>query len=60
MDVADPVAARLDLWEERFVRREPEIRASIPEECALLVVGIPNPFPDAGARSRVAVWVEAK
>ena len=42
------------------VDREPEIRASIPDECALLVVGIPNPFPDAGARSRVAVWVEAK
>ncbi|HEU4394770.1 MAG TPA: tetratricopeptide repeat protein, partial [Planctomycetota bacterium] len=40
--------------------REPPIRESLPAECALLVVGIPNPFPDAGTRARVAIWVEAK
>ena len=40
--------------------REPEARVDIAPGTAVLLVALPNPFADAGPRTRVAVWVEAE
>jgi tetratricopeptide (TPR) repeat protein len=44
---------------EEAPAREPEARVSLPKGTALLFVGLPNPFPDAGAKPKIAVWIEA-
>jgi tetratricopeptide (TPR) repeat protein len=38
--------------------RDPEVGVLVEPGTALLFVGLPNPFSDAGLRNRVAVWVE--
>jgi len=39
--------------------REPEAKVSLPPGTALLFVGLANPFSDAGAKPKIAVWIEA-
>jgi tetratricopeptide (TPR) repeat protein len=59
-------AGETTLWIDLAVRRAedaatargPEARVSLPADTALLFVGLPNPFADAGTKTRVAVWIE--
>jgi tetratricopeptide (TPR) repeat protein len=44
---------------EEAPSREPEAKVSLPSGTAFLFVGLANPFPDAGAKPKIALWIEA-